>query len=119
MKGIVVEPLACCLKLEEDKYYVGMTYNFNLRYAQHECGEGSRWTRKYKPVEVVEIIPNSGGEVENLKTKKYMEKYGWHNVRGGYWCKMEYKMMMMMMMAILLSLQEIAIAHTLLAHTLL
>eukprot|EP01051_Picozoa_sp_SAG22_P033129 SAG22_NODE_14349_length_376_cov_728.545126_1_plen_38_part_10 len=38
MKGIVVEPLVYCLRLQDDKYYVGMTYNFNMRYAQHECG---------------------------------------------------------------------------------
>ena len=91
MKGIVVEPLVYCLKLEDEKYYVGMTYNFNLRYAQHECGEGARWTRRHRPIDVVEIIPNSGGEMENLKTKEYVEKYGWENVRGGYWCKMDYK----------------------------
>eukprot|EP01050_Picozoa_sp_SAG11_P060222 SAG11_NODE_39463_length_231_cov_17.378788_1_plen_38_part_10 len=38
MKGIVIEPVVYVLKLENDKYYVGITYNFNLRYAQHECG---------------------------------------------------------------------------------
>eukprot|EP01050_Picozoa_sp_SAG11_P054638 SAG11_NODE_32952_length_279_cov_73.494444_1_plen_31_part_01 len=31
MKGIVIEPLVYCLKLENDKYYVGITYNLNLR----------------------------------------------------------------------------------------
>eukprot|EP01051_Picozoa_sp_SAG22_P011748 SAG22_NODE_1158_length_5329_cov_126.882792_3_plen_80_part_00 len=68
-----------------------MTYNFNMRYAQHESGEGARWTRKHKPIGVMEIVPNAGSEMENIKTKEYMEKYGWENVRGGFWCKLEYK----------------------------
>ena len=76
MKGIVVEPLVYCLELEDDKYYIGMTYNFNLRYAQHECGEGNKWCRKYKPIGVIEIIPNAWSDIENAKTKEYMEKYG-------------------------------------------
>ena len=70
---------------------IEMTYNFNLRYAQHECGEGSKWCRKYKPIGVIEIIPNAGSDIENAKTKEYMDKYGWENVRGGSWCKLEYK----------------------------
>ena len=91
MNGIVVEPLVYCLKLEDEKFYVGITYNFNLRYAQHSCGQGAKWTRKYKPIEVLEILPNACTELENVKTKEYMLKYGWENVRGGHWCKLEYK----------------------------
>ena len=91
MKGIVVQPLVYCLKLENEKYYIGMTYNFNLRYAQHECGDGAKWTRKHKPVEVLDVIPNAGDELENTKTLEYMKLYGWENVRGGYWCKLDMK----------------------------
>jgi len=91
MKGIVVEPVVYVLKLENDKYYVGITYNFNLRYAQHECGAGAKWTRRHSPVSVLEIIPNASPELETVKTKEYMEKYGWQNVRGAFWCKMDYK----------------------------
>ena len=67
MKGILVEPLVYCLKLENENYYIGITYNFNLRYAQHECGEGAKWTRRHKPIGVVEIIPNACGDVEKLQ----------------------------------------------------
>eukprot|EP01050_Picozoa_sp_SAG11_P002869 SAG11_NODE_151_length_14583_cov_21.306200_3_plen_103_part_00 len=91
MKGIVIEPLVYCLKLENDKYYVGITYNLNLRYAQHEAGEGARWTRRHKPIEVIEVFMHGSEELENAKTKEYMLKYGWENLRGGYWCKVDYK----------------------------
>ena len=91
MKGILVEPLVYCLKLENENYYIGITYNFNLRYAQHECGEGAKWTRRHKPIGVVEIIPNACGDVENSKTLEYMKLYGWENVRGGYWCRLDMK----------------------------
>ena len=91
MKGILVQPLVYVLKLDNDKIYVGITYNFNLRYAQHECGEGAKWTRKHKPIEITEIIPNACTEVENTKTLDYMKIYGWENVRGGYWCKLDMK----------------------------
>ena len=30
MKGIVVEPLVYCLELEDDKYYIGMTYRSSV-----------------------------------------------------------------------------------------
>ena len=91
MKGILVEPLVYCLELENENYYIGITYNFNLRYAQHECREGAKWTRRHKPIGVVEIIPNACGDVENSKTLEYMKLYGWENVRGGYWCKLDTK----------------------------
>jgi hypothetical protein len=73
------------------KYYVGTTYNLNLRYAQHECGEGGKWTRRHKPIGVLKILPNSCIDVENSKTLEYMKLYGWENVRGGYWCKIDMK----------------------------
>ena len=82
MKGIIVEWLVYCLKREHENYYVGITYNFNLRYAQHEGGEGAKWTRRHKPIGVVKIIQNACGGVENSKTLEYIKLYGWENVQS-------------------------------------
>eukprot|EP01051_Picozoa_sp_SAG22_P027281 SAG22_NODE_9053_length_612_cov_3.249513_1_plen_90_part_10 len=68
MKGIVVEPLVYCLKSEDDKYYVGMTYNFNLRYAQHECGEGSRWWE-----DPFECLPDE--QIEQELTVEFLQRF--------------------------------------------
>lgn len=71
------------LKLKNNKYYVGQSTNVNQRIKQHERGEGSAWTQKYEPVEVVEIKKNASPFDEDKMTKQYMAKYGVENVRGG------------------------------------
>jgi predicted GIY-YIG superfamily endonuclease len=37
------------LKLEEDKWYVGLTTNLNQRLTQHFTGDGAKWTQLFKP----------------------------------------------------------------------
>jgi len=71
------------LELEEGKYYVGKTTNPNFRLKKHFDSNGSVWTQKFKPIRVIEIIPNCDDYDEDKYTKKYMDKYGIHNVRGG------------------------------------
>jgi hypothetical protein len=71
------------LKLEEGKYYVGKTSNPDFRLNCHFNDEGSVWTRKYKPLEVVELIPDCDDYDEDKYTRKYMDMYGIDNVRGG------------------------------------
>jgi predicted GIY-YIG superfamily endonuclease len=34
------------LLLVEGKYYVGKTYNLDLRFQEHNSGYGSEWTKK-------------------------------------------------------------------------
>ena len=46
------------LKLENNKYYVGKTNNLEKRKEAHINGTASSWTKKYKPVHLVEIISN-------------------------------------------------------------
>ncbi|AEE48204.1 GIY-YIG nuclease family protein [Haliscomenobacter hydrossis] len=41
------------LKCANDCYYTGSTTDLNRRLAQHQAGEGSNYTRKYLPVELV------------------------------------------------------------------
>jgi predicted GIY-YIG superfamily endonuclease/ribosomal protein S13 len=76
------------LELEDGKFYVGKTYNIENRLLQHFDNSGSSWTKKYKPKDIIEIIPDCDQFDENKYTIKYMEKYGINNVRGGSYCKL-------------------------------
>ena len=88
MEPIPVSPLIYCLELEQGKYYVGITYNLNFRYAQHKASEGSGWTKLYKPLRIVEVISEDvSRKMEDIVTKQYMERYGAETVRGGSWCR--------------------------------
>ena len=74
------------LKLEEGKYYVGRTKDLNKRTIEHFKLNGSEWTKKYKPVEILSTHIGDNFEEEKL-TLTIMDKYGIDNVRGGSYCK--------------------------------
>lgn len=76
-----------CLKLEQNKYYIGRSGNPRDRIQKHFDGFGSQWTKKYKPIRIFEIIPNCVNFDEEKYTFIYMEKYGIENVRGGSFCQ--------------------------------
>jgi predicted GIY-YIG superfamily endonuclease len=79
------------LKLEADKYYVGVTSKTpEQRFRQHQNGFlSASWTKKYKPLEIFDkkelgsmTLPEA--EVyENKVVREYIKKYGINNVRGG------------------------------------
>ena len=71
------------LELENKKYYVGKTTNPNFRLEQHFNNSGSQWTKKYKPLKILELKPNCDDYDEDKYTRMYMDKYGINNVRGG------------------------------------
>lgn len=71
------------LKCEQNKYYVGRTDNIINRYQQHLNGEGSQWTRQYKPLEILSTYQSTSLFDEDKTTKELMVKYGIDNVRGG------------------------------------
>ncbi len=77
------------LKLENNKYYIGKTDNPNIRLNAHFKCNGSEWTKKYNPLEIIEIIPDCDKYDEDKYTKIYMDKYGIDNVRGGSYVKLE------------------------------
>lgn len=77
------------LELDKNKYYVGKTNNSKFRLEQHFKISGSIWTRKYKPLKVLEIIPNCDNFDEDKYTLIYMEKFGINNVRGGSFCQIK------------------------------
>ena len=58
------------------KYYIGKTTQPDIRLESHFNSNGSSWTKKYKPIKVLEIIPNCDEFDEDKYTLKYMEKYG-------------------------------------------
>ena len=71
------------LKLEDNKYYVGKTSDIERRMINHVDGVASSWTKKYKPLGIVEILHNMDAYDEDKYTLIYMDKYGINNVRGG------------------------------------
>ncbi len=77
------------LELANNKFYVGKTNNPEFRLEQHFNNNGSVWTQKYKPIKVVEIIPNCDDFDEDKFTLKYMSIYGVNNVRGGSFCQLK------------------------------
>jgi len=72
------------LGLTNGKYYVGKTVDMEKRYKEHLNGyRSSTWTRKYKPVTIIETIDDAHCLDEDKLTMVYMMKYGIENVRGG------------------------------------
>ena len=71
------------LKLREGKYYIGKTKNVEKRFNEHIAGNGSGWTKKYKPISLIKSIVSTSYFDEDKYVKEYMAKYGIENVRGG------------------------------------
>ena len=76
------------LKLKNNKYYIGKTTNPKIRLDTHFDSNGSKWTQKYTPLNIQEIIPDCEDFDEDKYTLKYMNKYGIDNVRGGSFCEL-------------------------------
>lgn len=75
------------LLLEKEKYYVGYTERENgERFMEHFSNEGAAWTKKYKPIQVLEYREGTKDD-EDKVTLELMNELGWFNVRGGRWCK--------------------------------
>lgn len=77
------------LKLAEDRYYVGRTSNILNRIEEHFTNRGALYTKKFKPIKVIEVVQELSSEDERRKTIEVMEKYGWEKVRGSGWCSLE------------------------------
>lgn len=80
------------LQLQEDKFYVGNTDNPYTRLLDHRLmtPSSSLWVKQYGPVKrIVEISRNSSKTDEHYKTLLYMSMFGWQNVRGSSYCKIQ------------------------------
>lgn len=78
------------LSLEYDKYYIGITTDIVRRFQQHCSGEGAEYTKKYKPISIVELQYKTEDFQENTVVKTYMLKYGINNVRGGSYSQLQF-----------------------------
>ncbi len=74
------------LELRNNKYYVGFTSNLDNRLKQHNEGNGTKWTKKYKVLRVLKTFDTNNLFEEDKYTKIYMNKFGIDNVRGGSYC---------------------------------
>ena len=77
------------LQLKEDKWYIGKTESSKFRIDTHFDSKGSGFTKKYPPEEIYQIIPECDKYDEDKYVKKYMDKYGIDNVRGGSFSRLE------------------------------
>ena len=77
------------LQLKEDKWYIGKTESSKFRIDTHFDNKGSGFTKKYPPEEIYQIIPECDKYDEDKYVKKYMDKYGIDNVRGGSFSRLE------------------------------
>jgi predicted GIY-YIG superfamily endonuclease len=71
------------IRLERGNYYVGKSDNPTHRFNQHVAGNGSMWTKKYRPLELVNVITNASHFDEDKHVKELMAIYGIDKVRGG------------------------------------
>lgn len=77
-------PTIYVLLCEKNRYYVGKTErSITKRIKEHFADNGSEWTRRYKPLKVIETIHHADDFDEDKYTKMYMKQYGINNVRGG------------------------------------
>jgi hypothetical protein len=79
------------LLLEQNKYFIGYTENQDAKISDIFLHNYLLWTKKYRPIKCVELIPNCDELDIDKITKKYMLKYGIQNVRGGSYLKLELK----------------------------
>ena len=77
------------LQLKENKWYIGKTESSKFRIDTHFDSGGSEFTKKYPPQEIYQIIPECDKYDEDKCVKKYMDKYGIENVRGGTYSRLE------------------------------
>lgn len=91
-EAIRVGKFVYVLELSGGKFYVGKTNSPEFRLQSHFDANGSAWTKKHKPIRVVEVV--SVDEYrdeykEDMYTLQYMQKYGIDNVRGGSFCEIQ------------------------------
>jgi len=77
------------LRLEGGRYYIGSSDNVTQAYEEHLNGNGSAWTRKYKPVLLDLVFSNGSPLQEDKITKEFMSDHGIDKVRGGSYIEEE------------------------------
>ena len=75
------------LSLNDNKYYVGLSSQLNIRISNHLINPSTKWVKNFPVMNIKCIIKNSNRLLENDLTLYLMNIYGWDNVRGGAWTK--------------------------------
>lgn len=77
------------LQLEQGRVYVGSTTDPTRRFNEHLSGNGSAWTRKYRPLGFLSPPRhvNDALQEEEDETDKQIEIHGAEYVRGGSRCQ--------------------------------
>ncbi|MFV9484416.1 GIY-YIG nuclease family protein [Christiangramia sp. ASW11-125] len=77
------------LMLENEKFFIGKSVDFNKSLKKHQNGKASKWTKLHRPIKVVETIElgqENHTEIQNRideLVQQYFKKFGFENVRGG------------------------------------
>lgn len=77
------------LSLQSNKYFIGYALNLDSEINKHFNGQGCEWTKIYKPVKVIQTIRTRNIQETEKTTIEYIRKYGWENVRGHHWNKID------------------------------
>lgn len=83
------QPYIYVLKSKCDKIYIPRSSKVLKDIRRHLYTKKAKWTTAYPPIDLLELIEDSdkgNGEPcphQNEVVFKYMELYGWKNVRGG------------------------------------
>jgi len=77
------------IQCENNKWYIGKSSNCSRRFNEHMSGNGSFWTKKYKPINIIVLKESTGMFDEDNTVLEYMINYGIDNVRGGSFTTME------------------------------
>ena len=70
------------LELENNKYYIGKTNKSNFTLDNDFNSNSNEWTKRYKPIKILEIKKSDFKNNVNKITKKYMDIFGINNVRS-------------------------------------
>ena len=96
-KCVSEEPLfhGYAILCDDSNVYVGRINAYGNktieeRYKEHEDGKGSEWTKKHKPIRLLEREMFQDKWAEDTMLFRYMEKYSYKNVRGGSYSQMEF-----------------------------
>jgi predicted GIY-YIG superfamily endonuclease len=79
------------LSLQDDKFYIGYGLSIDSDIRKHFNGFGCEWTKKYRPIKVLKKIRTRNLDETKKVTIEYINKYGWDNVRGYRWDKIDLK----------------------------
>jgi len=77
------------LKLQQGKYYVGVTDNLERRFQEHQSLEGSEWTKKYPLLDLYSLEPLTSDFQEDMKVKELMAAHGLDSTRGGKYSRVK------------------------------